>query len=66
MPTEKALAEARKMLYDLLLSPYHESSHYQITHRLHVPRAPDAPTAEVPGEPTVHLRHAKGEVRETA
>ena len=31
MASDDALAEARKMLYDLLLSPYHESSHYQIT-----------------------------------
>ena len=26
-----SLAEARVMLYNLLLAPYHESSHYQIT-----------------------------------
>ena len=31
IPTDEALAEARKLLYNLLLAPYHESSHYQIT-----------------------------------
>ena len=31
MPSRDALVEARQMLYDLLLAPYHESSHYQIT-----------------------------------
>ena len=31
MVSEESLAEAKKMLFNLLLFPYHESSHYQIT-----------------------------------